>query len=35
MVTPTIIRPYEKGKMPELPTDKMKPEEIDPSMLNN
>ena len=30
MVTPTIIRPYEKGKVPELPTDKVK---IDPSVI--
>lgn len=35
MVTPTIIRPYEKGKTPALPTDKMKPEEIDPSVLKD
>jgi hypothetical protein len=34
-VTPTIIRPYEKGKMPELPTDRMKKEEIDSSMLKD
>lgn len=33
LVTPKLVRPYEKGKMPELPTDKVKPEEIDPSML--
>jgi pilus assembly protein CpaC len=30
MVTPTIIRPYEKGKVPELPTEKVK---IDPSVI--
>ena len=30
MVTPTIVRPYEKGKVPELPTEKMK---IDPSVI--
>jgi len=35
MVTPTIIRPYEKGKMPELPTDRMSKEEIDPSVLKD
>ncbi|TFG57908.1 MAG: type II and III secretion system protein family protein [Deltaproteobacteria bacterium] len=35
MVTPTIIRPYEKGKMPELPTDRMNKEEIDPSVLKD
>ena len=33
LVTPKLVRPYEKGKMPELPTDKVKPEEIDPSLL--
>lgn len=35
MVTPTIIRPYEKGKTPGLPTDKMSKEEIDPSVLKD
>jgi pilus assembly protein CpaC len=35
MVTPTIVRPHEKGKTPELPTDRMKPEEIDPSVLKD
>jgi pilus assembly protein CpaC len=35
LVTPRLIRPYEKGKTPELPTDRVKPEEIDPSMLKN
>jgi Flp pilus assembly protein, secretin CpaC len=35
MVTPTIIRPYEKGKTPGLPTDKMNKEEIDPSVLKD
>jgi len=35
MVTPTIVRPFEKGKMPELPTDRMKKEEIDPSVLKD
>ena len=33
LVTPTIVRPLEKGATPGLPTDRMKPEEIDPSML--
>jgi len=35
LVTPTLIRPYEKGKMPELPTDRMNKEEIDPSVLKD
>jgi pilus assembly protein CpaC len=35
LITPRIIRPYEKGQMPELPTDKMNPEEIDPSLLKD
>ena len=35
LVTPTLIRPYEKGKMPELPTDRMGKEEIDPSMFKD
>jgi pilus assembly protein CpaC len=35
MVTPTIIRPYERGKVPELPTDRLKAEEIDPSVLKD
>ncbi|HEX9204339.1 MAG TPA: type II and III secretion system protein family protein [Candidatus Deferrimicrobiaceae bacterium] len=30
MVTPTIVRPYEKGQVPELPTEKAK---IDPSVI--
>jgi pilus assembly protein CpaC len=33
LVTPKIVRPYEKGKTPELPTDRVKPDEIDSSML--
>jgi pilus assembly protein CpaC len=33
LVTPKIVRPLEKGTTVALPTDKMKPEEIDPSML--
>jgi len=33
LVTPKIVRPLEKGTTAALPTDKMKPEEIDPSML--
>ena len=35
LVTPTLIRPYEKGKMPELPTDRMGKEELDPSVLKD
>ena len=35
LVTPTLIRPYEKGKTPELPTDRMNKEEIDPSVLKD
>jgi len=34
LVTPKIIRPMEKGAKPVLPTDRVKPDEIDPSMLN-
>ena len=34
LVTPRIVRPAEKGKTPELPTDRVKPGEIDPSLLN-
>ena len=33
LVTPKIVRPMEKGKTPELPTDRVKPEEFDPSLL--
>ena len=33
LVTPKIVRPLEKGVTAALPTDRMKPEEIDPSML--
>ncbi|OYV98450.1 MAG: hypothetical protein B7Z62_03800, partial [Deltaproteobacteria bacterium 37-65-8] len=33
LVTPKIIRPYEKGATPPLPTDRVTPEEIDPSVL--
>jgi pilus assembly protein CpaC len=33
LVTPKIVRPMEKGKTPALPTDRVKPEDIDPSML--
>jgi pilus assembly protein CpaC len=33
LVTPRLVRPMEKGKTPELPTDRVKPEDIDPSML--
>ena len=33
LVTPKIIRPLEKGVTPSLPTDRMKPEEIESSML--
>lgn len=33
MVTPRIVRPLEKGVVPQLPTDKMKPEETSPSMI--
>lgn len=32
MVTPTIVRPYEKGKVPALPTDNVT---IDPSVLKD
>jgi pilus assembly protein CpaC len=35
LVTPRLIRPYEKGKTPALPTDRVKPEEIDPSVLKD
>jgi pilus assembly protein CpaC len=35
MVTPTIVRPYEKGKKPVLPTEKMKTGEVDPSVLKD
>lgn len=35
LVTPKIIRPYEKGVTPVLPTDRMKPDEIDTSMLKD
>ena len=35
LVTPRIIRPYEKGVTPVLPTDRMKPDEIDTSMLKD
>jgi len=35
LVTPKLVRPYERGQTPVLPTDKMKPEEIDPSLLKN
>jgi pilus assembly protein CpaC len=35
MVTPTIVRPHEKGKVPELPTDRMKTGELDPSVLKD
>lgn len=33
LVTPKIVRPIEKGMTASLPTDRVKPEEIDPSML--
>jgi pilus assembly protein CpaC len=33
LVTPMIVRPLEKGVTASLPTDRVKPEEIDPSML--
>ena len=33
MVTPRIVRPYEKGAAPKLPTDKMDPAETSPSMI--
>lgn len=33
MVTPRIVRPLEKGVVPQLPTDKVLPEEISPSMV--
>lgn len=33
LVTPKIVRPIEKGTTPELPTDRMKSDEVDPSML--
>lgn len=35
LVTPRIIRPMEKGAKPVLPTDRVKPEEIDPSVLKD
>jgi len=33
LVTPRIVRPLEKGATAALPTDRVKPEELDPSML--
>jgi len=33
LVTPKIVRPLEKGATPGLPTDRVAPEEIDPSMV--
>jgi pilus assembly protein CpaC len=33
LVTPKIVRPLEKGVTASLPTDRVKPEEIDPSLL--
>jgi pilus assembly protein CpaC len=33
LVTPRIVRPMEKGVTASLPTDRVKPEDIDPSML--
>jgi len=33
MVTPRLVRPMEKGKTPELPTDKMDPKEISSNMI--
>lgn len=33
MVTPKIVRPQEKGSLPQLPTDRMRPEELDPGLL--
>jgi pilus assembly protein CpaC len=35
LVTPKIVRPLEKGTTAALPTDRVKPEEIDPSVLKD